>query len=131
MYLARPRPAPEIGDALIVEGDYRDPVAPRARRRQHAPVVSLALQTPYRVAVRAGQEYQDDQRPHEPVFFPERPPIHRHSPVACRRAFFVRRISRPFELKTPTRLTGSPGRTTSPAGRDDPSGAAACSPPSP
>ena len=76
VYLARPRPTSQIGDTLVVDRDHRDLVARSPRGRQHAQVISLALQTLHQIAIRPGKKRQCDQQAYEPVLFPKRQYFH-------------------------------------------------------
>jgi len=68
---ARPRPAAEVGDAGIIDGDDGDPVAGLARRSHHAPVIRLAFQTLDQIGMGREQEYKHHRERGEPVSFPE------------------------------------------------------------
>jgi hypothetical protein len=71
-HLARPRPAADVAEALVVDGDDRDLVGGRARSCCDAQVVGFALQARYKVAQPVEQgDYDDHRHAQEPVRLPE------------------------------------------------------------
>jgi hypothetical protein len=82
--LARPGPAPDVVEAGLVDGNHRDLVGRRPRRRRHAHVIGLALEALQQLAVTQNQHDDTDHDTEEPVTFPEACLLHRSPP--CVRA---------------------------------------------
>jgi hypothetical protein len=71
MHIARPRPAADIGDALIVDGDDGDTVQRRTRCGSDPEIVGLALETLDQVAAGCYQEHQGHHQSEKPIGFPK------------------------------------------------------------
>ena len=84
--LPRPRPSPDVGDALIIDGDDRDALRGGVAGGTHAEVVGLTFETLNEIA--AGRDQQNDRndQSEEPIGFPESRLLHATHPVGCLKA---------------------------------------------
>ena len=87
MDVPRPRPASDVGDAGIVDGDHGNAIGGRTRGRLDTEVVGLALQALDQVAARRNQHHDGHDEPQKPVRLPETQLCHPFAPVPCR--FYV------------------------------------------
>ncbi len=71
VHIARPRPAPDIGDALLIDRDDGDLIAGIAAGCLHAPIIGHALEALQNGTAASEQEQQRDDKTGEPVRFPE------------------------------------------------------------
>ena len=76
MQFARPRPAAQIGNTLVVDGNHRHFVGRCAGRHANADVVGLAFQALEQVAIGQYQYHRAGHQPEEPVAPPELRPFH-------------------------------------------------------
>ncbi len=81
---ARPRPASDVVEAGLVDGNHGNLVRWRPRCRCHAHVIGLAFEALQQLAVTQNQHDDTDHDTEEPVTFPEACLLHRSPP--CVRA---------------------------------------------